>query len=442
MAKRGADSYITDRNWDEEDEKEEPGSFTEASVDVLKSRPIKKAKRRGVTDGGDSVVATGAFSGFKGFANQQSAHNFNFGGKPQTDPTTSSFSSSLQTTTQSTSSQIKIAPFSVQSSTSKKSSPQKLTNGQSKPSSQKTKYLHQLKCLNEAVAKWIKEHVDSTPYCILTPIFTDYEKHLKEIEDKYSIHSSSSEPSIASPDRQPASKTEEKLDVSKTDVSENMPLPASGFSFKSATDQKSDSTPSGFSFSANSSTAATSSSTFSTFKFASGSLGDSKGAAQGFSFASKPAAGTTPFFAVSKPAASSEGGEQADEEYVPPKADVTEVKEDDAFYTKRCKLFFKRESSWVEKGVGNLHLKDCSGKTQLLVRADTSLGNILLNIMLSSSMPASRQGKNNVTIMCVPNPPLDEKKPDDKTPVGMLLRVKTGDDADELFDKIKEAKMK
>ena len=46
----------------------------------------------------------------------------------------------------------------------------------------RTKYLHQLKCLNEGVTKWIKQHVDKNPYCILTPIFKDYEKHLAEIE--------------------------------------------------------------------------------------------------------------------------------------------------------------------------------------------------------------------------------------------------------------------
>ena len=39
------------------------------------------------------------------------------------------------------------------------------------------------------MAKWIKEHVDSTPYCILTPIFADYEKHLKEIDTKYNVQS-------------------------------------------------------------------------------------------------------------------------------------------------------------------------------------------------------------------------------------------------------------
>ena len=57
-------------------------------------------------------------------------------------------------------------------------------------------------------------------------------------------------------------------------------------------------------------------------------------------------------------------------------------------------------------------------------------------------MPVNRQGKNNVMMMCVPNPPLDEKKPDDTTPVGMLIRVKSGEEADELTDKLKELKDK
>ena len=46
----------------------------------------------------------------------------------------------------------------------------------------------------------------------------------------------------------------------------------------------------------------------------------------------------------------------------------------------RCKLFYKKDSNWVEKGVGNLHLKELDdGKTQLLIRADTNLGGILIN---------------------------------------------------------------
>lgn len=41
----------------------------------------------------------------------------------------------------------------------------------------------------------------------------------------------------------------------------------------------------------------------------------------------------------------------------------------------RCKLFYKKENEFKEKGVGTLHLKLVSeGKLQLLVRADTNLG--------------------------------------------------------------------
>ena len=68
------------------------------------------------------------------------------------------------------------------------------------------------------------------------------------------------------------------------------------------------------------------------------------------------------------------------------------------------------------------------------------VGNILLNVMLNSQMPFSRQGKNNVTFMCVPNPALDPKDTDDPKPSSILLRVKTGDDADELLENINKHK--
>lgn len=191
-----------------------------------------------------------------------------------------------------------------------------------------------------------------------------------------------------------------------------------------------------FSFSKDSALGATTKPSFSGFQFGSTSTGALPAATSGFSFAS------------AKPDTSSklaeDGGAAAatEEEYVPPKEEVIAVKEDDAYYTKRCKLFFKKDNNWAEKGLGNLHLKDCDGKTQLLIRADTNLGNILLNIMINSSIPTSRQGKNNVTLICIPNPPLDEKKAEDKTPVSMLIRVKTAEDADELNEKLQAAKDK
>ena len=46
-------------------------------------------------------------------------------------------------------------------------------------------YLAHLKCLNIQVSKWISNHVDKNPLVFLTPVFKDYEKHLKEIEEKH-----------------------------------------------------------------------------------------------------------------------------------------------------------------------------------------------------------------------------------------------------------------
>lgn len=58
------------------------------------------------------------------------------------------------------------------------------TNGSSDEhnGASKNNYLSNLKALNISVLNWIKQHLDKNPYCILSPIFKDYEKHLGELE--------------------------------------------------------------------------------------------------------------------------------------------------------------------------------------------------------------------------------------------------------------------
>jgi len=65
----------------------------------------------------------------------------------------------------------------------------------------------------------------------------------------------------------------------------------------------------------------------------------------------------------------------------------------------------------------------------------------LLNIALPSGIPVARVGKNNVTIVSVPNPPLDPKMDASKS-VTLLMRVKSGEDADELKEKLERYKDK
>lgn len=43
--------------------------------------------------------------------------------------------------------------------------------------------------------------------------------------------------------------------------------------------------------------------------------------------------------------------------------------------------------------------------------------------------------------MCVPNPPIDPKKADTKEAIPMLIRVKTGEDADELLQTLNKHKL-
>jgi len=69
----------------------------------------------------------------------------------------------------------------------------------------------------------------------------------------------------------------------------------------------------------------------------------------------------------------------------------------------------------------------------------TFTGNILLNISLTKSIPTSLQGKTNVSLSCVPNPPIESNQQDVR-PIGMLIRVKTADDAKELLKQLDENK--
>ncbi|CAO2601375.1 Nuclear pore complex protein Nup50 [Lemmus lemmus] len=299
-------------------------------------------------------------------------------------------------------------------------------------------YHKQLAGLNCSVRDWIVKHVNTNPLCDLTPIFKDYERYLATIEKQLENGGSSS--SESQTDRAVTGVQPPSL-FSSTKLQQESP-----FSFHG---NKAEDTSGKVEFTAEKKSDIAQGATSASFNFGkkieSSVLGSlSSGSLTGFSFSSgnsslsaQSKAASSPFSAKASESqaggsSSSEcrgGDEEEDDE--PPKVVVTEVKEEDAFYSKKCKLFYKKDNEFKEKGVGTLHLKPtASQKTQLLVRADTNLGNILLNVLIPPNMPCTRTGKNNVLIVCVPNPPLDEKQP--TVPVPMLIRVKTSEDADEL----------
>ncbi|XP_033888999.1 nuclear pore complex protein Nup50-like isoform X1 [Acipenser ruthenus] len=476
MAKRIADKELTDRNWDQEEESEEAGIFSIASEDVLKSRPIKKAKRRNL---GTQADSGGTFKGFKGFSlcgagsggAGGSAVGFGNGSLFKPLPSLANGSSGLSSTpsftgfnaaseTKTTSGSLTFnGPASTQLQKSDVSTESNgVSQSSSAPSSTQNKshssleYNRQLASLNCSLRDWVTKHVNDNPLCDLSPIFSDYKKHLASIEQKHRGSSDSGSESDAS-SRQSESFSLPTLSSSKLQQGAGTALfPFSSDQKESTTSEKragsavsaAPATNVTFSFgkkvdsSVLGSLPTTSTAATPTFSFS------SQGTSSLFGSQGKPPA--TFSFGLSAPQTTSGNGntpkeERGNEEQTeePPKPVVNEVKEDDAFYSTKCKLFYKKDNEFKEKGVGTLHLKQVAEqKTQLLVRADTNLGNILLNILVQSSMPCTRMGKNNVMVVCVPNPPVDEKSP--TTPVPMLIRVKTAQDADELHKIIMEKK--
>nr|XP_033807764.1 nuclear pore complex protein Nup50 isoform X2 [Geotrypetes seraphini] len=464
MAKRIAEKELTDRNWDQEEDTEEAGKFSLASEDVLKNRAIRKAKRRNV---GQEVEGGGAFKGFKGLI-LPIGSGFGFGSDSGSKPLESLFNgnsstssplfTNIKSTLETKPALGSLAANGPTSSLVGKHAGSAKTNGemqqpmssisnQSKAFSS-SDYNKQLTSLNYSVRDWIVKHVNTNPLCDLTPIFRDYEKHLVCIDQKYG---SSTDSGSESDGNSKTNQTQSTLTFSISKLQEGSTLsfnrnPENTLDKMKPTSEKkmelSLGSASNISFNFGHKIdspvlSSLGSSVPPNFSFSSGSCGlFSKDANQ-----SKLA---TSFSIDAKKrqteSGSDEKGTDGDEESEePPKAVVNEVKEDDAFFSKKCKLFYKKDQEFKEKGVGMLHLKPVGNKkTQLLVRADTNLGNILMNVLVQPSMPCSRMGKNNVVIVCVPNPPIDEKSPDD--PITMLIRVKTSEDADELHKILLEKK--
>lgn len=485
MSKRRAGVELTHDNWDQEDEeKEEAGSFAVADKDTLSRRPMIKAKRRvtGQQEGSQAPPTQTPFAAFKGFSGFGSTKSST---TSSAQPATASFSFKPVSTASSNSplSQNTATFGSAPSAQSEKpvseskpkysfmpsSKPSKLfgmseTESDSKPATISSNgsafgaksangndaYAHELKSLNQSVSAWIIKHVDSNPVCDLTPIFEDYKKHLGEIEKK---RSTQKEESGAE------SKTKPQLaTVSPPKSGQDKSSTASSFT--------------GFKFgSTSSAAAAVPAATDSSAPKAGFSFGSTASSDKGFSFGSTTSSSLASSSAASfsfaglqsKPTASTSRDEKegdTQDEDAPPKVEIKVIEEKDALFSTRCKVFYKKGSEFKERGVGMMHIKDTGGAGQILVRADTTLGNVILNIGVSASMldHFTKQGKNknNVMMLSALNPPAEKKcpkcnknylNPQESTacegdcapdPSPILLRVKTEADADKLIEKLKK----
>ncbi|XP_046819908.1 nuclear pore complex protein Nup50 [Vespa crabro] len=506
--KRTATTDLNHDNWNEENEPEDAGTFTKASDEILQKRVIKAARRRLIPKDETSKNAFGGFTGFNTATTSSSPFNF----LASTSTTFQSSSSSASNTSSGLNKSSENGTSKIENVQQVKPSlTETITEneqGNDKVPKKSSEYFAQLKGLNESVAQWIKTHVDSNPFCILTPIFKDYANYLSEIELKYGNESkkpkhdeqtssgmdntkennskdSSNKNENDSTNEVTSIKTysgvsdwkpeksifgnvnvnakslfgntDQKSDTPKSifnnaeqftniqkpifgnveaktsnknifdkpnsDRNPQLTKPTSGSDIKDDNESKSDKIGSGLTFA---------SSNITTFSFGQSSTLTSPSA--GFSFGN-----TKPFSFGAQVVKSqdnedkSENQSKDDDAEEPPKPDFKPVTEEGAIYEQRCKVFIKKDGAFSDRGIGTLFLKPTpNGKTQLIVRAENSLGNLLLNTLLTESIPTQRMNKNTIMLVCLP----DSQPP----PTPVLLRVKTIEDADILLETLNKHK--
>lgn len=121
--------------------------------------------------------AFSSFAGFKASGTTNATTPFSFLSNLNSESKTSTTSNGSQGASQENGTTAKPTSLSATKEATKKPEETGPTSP-TKPSI----YYSKLKGLNEGVSQWIKKHVDANPFCILTPIFKDYEKYLREIE--------------------------------------------------------------------------------------------------------------------------------------------------------------------------------------------------------------------------------------------------------------------
>ncbi|GJQ69658.1 hypothetical protein Trydic_g17308 [Trypoxylus dichotomus] len=418
--KRAATTDLNDRNWNKEEEPEESGTPTKATDEVLQKRVIKIAKRRNPISSSSDTTTKSAFGTFTAFSN----------------PSTSSFAflNNISTTKEDNSSVNGVNSSSIFTQPSNVNNPILSTPGNKTLNSEKDdEYYAKLKGLNESVSNWIKKHVDGNPFINLRPVFKDYEKYFDELELlKNTKQSGDTTLNKSKDDSATYKKDLSSFAFKPTNTSKDETANATTMtqiSFGSSANVKESNVTSSiptFSFGSVPTTSASSFSFGATTK---------KNPAADFSFGNTSNKPFT-FTNVAQPTSNKEDITDDQEEDEPPKVEFTPVVEEGHTYTGKCKVFVKNQDGFGDRGIGTLYLKPTpnSEKTQLIVRADTNLGNLLCNFILSKSTPTKRIGKKDVMLVCLPTP---ESKP---PPVPILLRVKSPELADELLAQLEKHK--
>jgi len=94
-----------------------------------------------------------------------------------------------------------------------------------------------------------------------------------------------------------------------------------------------------------------------------------------------------------------------EDEDQPPVVNFTPIKEKDAIFESKSKLFCFKNGKYEELGVGQLYLKPVDDKKiQLIMRNDSALGTIMANTLLNESVNFTKRNSKNVQLTCVLDP--------------------------------------
>lgn len=423
MVKRQATTVLNADNWDQEDKQEEEfeGAPKIADEETLKRRTIIKAKRKKPVD------KTGASA--NPFASNSSSSAFSAGGlfsaafskvkadKPVLKPSTSDnnmmFSNSF-----------------MKSSTSQQN-PEKTTennnpenNGQTTPpvpnfddQVKDEKFQKAVTKLNQKFVKSVADFVKGNECVDLQPCFDSYNKHFEKIVDCYATESVLDK--LKANGVRKFDKSSEKMDdveskKSRTEIPFKKPeIAPFKFNAENNEDKTTTAKPT-FNFGPTSTSTSSKPFTFggagekqaepvksSPFTF--GGNNDKKEEPSKtattpfqFSFAGSSSQSSQPKTQTSEPEKKPEEGQPSDSV---PEIEDKQFKEEGVQYEIRCKLYYKYEDQFKERGVGTLFVKkdETDGKASILVRAENHQGTILLNSSLSKGMPQpSKNGAKNI----------------------------------------------
>lgn len=123
-----------------------------------------------------------------------------------------------------------------------------------------------------------------------------------------------------------------------------------------------------------------------------------------FTFGSNPPS-VTPISDQSKNAETEKSKNEEDDEDQPPVVYFTPIKENDAIFESKSKLYCLKNGKYEEHGIGQLYIKPVDDKkVQLVMRNDSALGTIMVNTLLNNTVNFTKRNPKNVQLTCVLDP--------------------------------------